>query len=148
MTRGARASPISPTEPCGSTAGGERRSVTFEIRGPLSDTVVEEVCARFASLLDRTESVVVACDVGELGPPDLAYVDALARMQLIARRRGRSIELHRACPTLRAVLDLVGLSAVLPCAPGSAVGVSRETEEGEQRGGVEEEVHLDDPAVG
>ena len=48
------------------------------------------------------------------GPPDLALVDQLARLQLAARREGFSIRLRRACPDLVALLALAGLSDVIP----------------------------------
>ena len=48
------------------------------------------------------------------GPPDLAVVDELARLQLAARREGCSISLRRACPELVALLALAGLSDVIP----------------------------------
>ena len=48
------------------------------------------------------------------GPPDLAVVDELARLQLAARRQGCSIRLRQACPDLVALLALAGLSDVIP----------------------------------
>lgn len=59
--------------------------------------------------------------------PDLGLVDALARLQLMARRRGCSIQL-RPCDELRELLLLVGLSEVLSVEP------QREVEEGVQLG--------------
>ena len=47
------------------------------------------------------------------GPPDLALVDALARLQLAARRRGCSIQLRDPCEELRELLDLVGLAELV-----------------------------------
>ena len=46
--------------------------------------------------------------------PDLRVVDALARLQLAARRVGGSIRLRNPCERLRDLLDLVGLSDVFP----------------------------------
>jgi hypothetical protein len=48
--------------------------------------------------------------------PDLALVDALARLQLMARRRGCSIRVHT-CDELRELLLLVGLAEVLGLEP-------------------------------
>ena len=45
--------------------------------------------------------------------PDLAVVDRLARLQLLARRLGCRIRLQDTCPELDALLDLVGLTAIL-----------------------------------
>ncbi len=68
--------------------------------------------------------------------PDLATVDALARLQLQARRLGLSIHLRDADPALVGLLDLVGLRLEL----------CREAEVGEEVG-VEEVVVADDPAT-
>jgi hypothetical protein len=51
------------------------------------------------------------------GPPDLAVVDQLARLQLAARRHGCTLWLRQACPQLTALLVLAGLSEVVPAGP-------------------------------
>lgn len=80
-------------------------------------------------------TVVVGRMVGRR--PDLALLDALARLQLAARRLGCSIRLRNPCPELCELLDLVG-------EPGSALEAGREAEGGEQLG-VEEVVEPGDP---
>jgi hypothetical protein len=70
---------------------------------------------------------------------DLGLVDALARLQLEARRLGGSIRVQP-CDELRELLELVGLSEVL------ALESRRKTEERIQLG-VEEVVQPGDPAV-
>ncbi|MBH5336080.1 STAS domain-containing protein [Streptomyces pactum] len=64
----------------------------------------------------------VICDVAGLTGPGLAAMDALARLQLIARRHGRRLRLRRAAPPLRELIALAGLGDVLPCLdePGPA----------------------------
>lgn len=84
---------------------------------------------------DRTEAVVARVDARR---PDLSLVDALARLQLTARRRGRPMRLRDVSEELRALLELVGLADVL------ALEARREAELGEQVG-VEEVVQSDDP---
>lgn len=69
---------------------------------------------------------------------DLEAVDALARLQLEARRHGCTLWLRHACPDLIELLELAGLAAVLQ--------VSREAE-GLEQGGVEEVVVPDDPVA-
>jgi hypothetical protein len=54
----------------------------------------------------------IVCDVGALAP-DVAAVDALARLQLTARRLGYEIRLRDASVDLQDLLDFVGLSDVL-----------------------------------
>jgi ABC-type transporter Mla MlaB component len=51
--------------------------------------------------------------VGGVGP-DAATVDALARLQLAAQRRGCRIRLQNASPELRELVAFMGLQDVLP----------------------------------
>jgi hypothetical protein len=76
---------------------------------------------------------------------DLALVEALARLQLAARRLGCSIRLRDPCEELCGLLDLVGLADVVAGAalPLEAGG---EAEDGEQLG-IEEVVQPGDPAL-
>ena len=71
--------------------------------------------------------------------PDIVTVDALARLQLAARRAGRRLQLRDASDDLRKLIGFVGLDDVLRVEP------SRKPKEREQRLGVEEERELDDP---
>ena len=97
----------------------------------------------------RTVVVVVRGDVEVvLGQvvglrPDLALVDALARLQLAARRLGCSVRLRDPCQELRELLDLVGLADVVRAA-ALPLEARREAEGGEQLG-VEEVVQPGDP---
>jgi hypothetical protein len=72
---------------------------------------------------------------------DMLTVDALARLQLSAQRHGRRLRLRDASHELQDLIDLAGLSEVLGVEP------RRQSEQREQRVGVEEERELDDPAV-
>ena len=82
----------------------------------------------------------IACEVGSVSADALA-VDALARLQLTARRSGHEIRLRNATSELQELIAFVGLREVL-CV--EAVG---EAEEREQPLGVEEERELDYPAL-
>ena len=59
--------------------------------------------------------VVLQCDVEvaswalPVGAPDLAFVDALARLELAVRRLGCSVRLRGAHPELLELLELSGL---------------------------------------
>ena len=88
-------------------------------------------------VLDDDVEVVLWRMDGPSGP-DLGLVDRLARLQLAARRLGYAIRLRNPCDELRALLDLVGLSDVLPLEAG------REAERREQLG-VDEVVDRRDP---
>ncbi len=87
----------------------------------------------------------VVCDAGAL-PPDVVSVEALARLQLQARRHGRRVELRNVPVELGRLLAFLGLDR--------AVGVSgdldgfeaqRETEQREEPLGVEKRVDRGDP---
>jgi ABC-type transporter Mla MlaB component len=97
---------------------------------------------------------VFVCDVGALVEPDVAAVDALARLQLAARRSGCRIALQGMAPALGDLLELMGLTEVLPWhgSPGGSSGASaleprRQPEQREQPLGVEEEADARDRAV-
>jgi hypothetical protein len=72
---------------------------------------------------------------------DLAVVDALARLQLAARRAGLAFEVRDLPDDVRLLVAFCGLEDAL------RVEARRQPEEGEERVGVEEEAELDDPAV-
>jgi len=55
-------------------------------------------------------------DAHALRELDLRAVDALARAALLARRGCRQLRVTNAPPALCALLDLVGLTEVIPCA--------------------------------
>jgi anti-anti-sigma regulatory factor len=73
--------------------------------------------------------------------PLLATLDALARIQLAARRAGLELRLRQASDELREVIALAGLDEALRLEP------RRKAEEREQPLGVEEERELGDAAV-
>lgn len=105
--------------------------------GPVTRAEVARLCDEVRARLVATGAGVVVCDVAGLGPPGLATVDALARMQLAARRAGGRIRLRAPAPPLLLLLDLVGLRFEL----------EGEAEEREPALGVEEAVEPGDAAV-
>ena len=96
-----------------------------------------------ARLRALPRGTVVVCDVSPLTEPDLAAVEALARLRLTAGRCGIRVGLRGASARLRELLALTGLEGVLPLwvEPGG------EAEEGEEAVGVEEGVEPGDAAV-
>ena len=125
-------------------------------------------------VLVRGDAEVASWPLAGCGPPDLALVDELARLQLAARRLGYSIRLRGACLELSKLLDLVGLGEIITrvarplegSSPGGssqcpqgllprpsgraspALGFESGGEpEGGEQGGVEEVVHPDDPVA-
>ena len=72
---------------------------------------------------------------------DLEIVDALARLQLAARRAGYRIDVTAAPADVIELIELAGLTETL------GVEAGRQPEEREERVGVEEERELDDPSA-
>ena len=72
---------------------------------------------------------------------ELGIVDALARLQLAARRSGYEVAVTAAPSDLVELIELAGLSDILGVEP------RRQAEEREERLGVEEERELPDSAV-
>jgi ABC-type transporter Mla MlaB component len=85
--------------------------VAFAIRGPISRGDLPGLCNRVCSVLGASGSVV-ACDVAGV-EPDAVTVDALARLQLGAQRRGCCVRLCYASDELLELVELMGLSNVL-----------------------------------
>jgi hypothetical protein len=96
-------------------------------------------------LLDDGDASWVVCDVGAVAAPDIAAVDALARLQLIVRRLGLDVGLRNASHELLELIALVGLGDVLPVCAESGTEPGGQAEEREQRRSVKEEADPDDP---
>ncbi len=81
---------------------------------------------------------IIHCDVGSNERPDLATVDALARLQLAAHRCGCRVELVGTGEPLCDLLRLVGLAASFGI-DESGVEARGQAEQREEPGRVEEE---------
>lgn len=88
---------------------------------------------------DSSRAGLLVCDVGALTDADLGTVDALARLQLTARRLGGKVCLLHASAELRDLLALAGLRAVVPCSLPLPLEPRGQTEQREEPRGVEEE---------
>lgn len=116
------------------------RAATLDvvISGPITRAGIPGLCERGRVLLEGVDADLVVCDVGELVNPDAVTVDALARLELTARRLGRRIRFRHACRELQQLVAMMGLGDVLR--PGaSRLEPWREVEQREQVLGVEEE---------
>jgi ABC-type transporter Mla MlaB component len=89
------------------------RTITFVIRGPIASGDVPGLCERVCALLTATLPAVVLCDVRGV-EPTAGSVDALARLQLAARRTGCQVRLLHASPDLQRLIEFLGLRDVLP----------------------------------
>ena len=122
-------------------------TIALVIAGPIAPADVSGLCERVHALLERSEADLVVCDVRSIVRPDAATVDALARLQLTARRLGRRVKFRDAGEALHELLALMGLSDVVPVFAGLPVDAERQTEQREQVRGIEEEADSGDPAV-
>ena len=88
------------------------RTITFAIWGPIAREDMPGLCDRVCALLERTAASVAVCDVAGVGA-DAVTVDALARLQLAARRHRCLIRLRGASDQLRDLVAFMGLEDVL-----------------------------------
>lgn len=122
------------------------RTVAIVVSGAVERAGIPALCERLREVLVRSDADAVLCDVGELEDADAVSMEALARLQLTARRLGRRVWLLDACGDLEDLLGLAGLDDVLPCAERSGLEPGRQPEQREQARGVEEEADPGDPA--
>jgi ABC-type transporter Mla MlaB component len=88
------------------------RTITFAIWGPIARDDMPGLSERVCSLLERSGASVANCNVRGVSA-DLVTVDALARLQLVARRRRCVIRLQGASDELRDLVAFMGLADVL-----------------------------------
>lgn len=91
---------------------GKRDAITFAITGPITPTDLAGLCDRVCSLLEQAAAAVADCDVRNV-PADAVTVNALARLQLAAHRRGCKVRLRDASSELRELVAFMGLEDVL-----------------------------------
>jgi ABC-type transporter Mla MlaB component len=87
--------------------------IGFAIRGPITRADLPGLCERVCALLARSHAAVVLCDVCDVDA-DAVTVDALARLQLAARRYGCQVRLRNASTELLELVAFMGLDDVLP----------------------------------
>jgi ABC-type transporter Mla MlaB component len=84
----------------------------FAVGGSIARADIPALCNALGTLLADTDAEVVDCDVGTLDRPDAVTVEALARLQLTALRRGSRIRVRNASPELCELIEFMGLRAV------------------------------------
>ena len=89
------------------------RTIAFAIEGPIARADLPGLCARVCELLHKSKAGVALCDVSGVDV-DAVTVDALARLQLGARRTGCRVKLRNASDELRDLVTFMGLEDVLP----------------------------------
>lgn len=96
------------------TARSPQPPANFAIAPPLRRSDLPGLCARVCEWMDREAPEVAICDVRGFDRVDAVVVDALARLQLAAQRRGIRLRLVGAGRELAELIRLMGLEAVLP----------------------------------
>ena len=86
--------------------------LAFSIYGPIERSDLPGLCERVCVLLQRSGPGVVLCDVAGVEPSGVT-IEALARLQLAAVRRGCRVRLLDPSAALRELVELMGLSEVV-----------------------------------
>ena len=94
-------------------AAAAQRAIAFAVGGPIARTDLPGLCGRVCALLEQSGADIALCDVSGVDP-DAVTADALARLQLAARRHGCQVRLRNASGELLELLSLIGLRDVLP----------------------------------
>jgi ABC-type transporter Mla MlaB component len=87
-------------------------AIVWLVRSGITRSDIPTLCDELAVLLSSAS--VVVCDLVGVTTPDAVVVEALARLQLTARRLGGHICLDRVSDELQELLVFTGLEAVLP----------------------------------
>jgi ABC-type transporter Mla MlaB component len=85
----------------------------FAIWGPIAREDLPGLCDRVCALLSESGETAARADVSGV-EVDAVTVDALARLQLAARRHGCRVRLRHASTELLELVAFMGLSDVLP----------------------------------
>ena len=83
----------------------------------LTSADIPSLCERARRWLESSDAGLVICDAHDLTDPDVVAIDAVARLQLTAKRVGRELQLRDACTQLRELIALAGLSDVVRVVP-------------------------------
>ena len=86
----------------------------LEVAGSLEVAEVGAVLASLSELVAEQAVTVLTCDARGLVREDLGTVDALARLQVAARRLGCPLVLCGVSHDLRGLIALLGLAKYLP----------------------------------
>jgi len=94
-------------------AAPAQQPLAFAVWGPIRRADLPGLCDRVCALFSEASPTVALCDV-QWVEPDAVTVDALARLQLAARRQGCQVRLRNASDELAQLVDFMGLADVLP----------------------------------
>ena len=94
-------------------AATPQSTIAFAIAGPIARADLPGLCDRVCGLLQGSGAGIALCDVSGVDV-DAVTVDALARLQLAARRYGCQVRLRNASSELLELVAFMGLCDVLP----------------------------------
>jgi ABC-type transporter Mla MlaB component len=94
-----------------------KRSIEFAVAGPIARADIPRLCDALGRLLESSSVDVVVFDLSRVVRPDAATVDALARLQLTARRLGLGVRLRKTSAELRELIAFMGLRAAMRSDP-------------------------------
>jgi hypothetical protein len=103
-------------------------TVAFAVRGPIARDDLAGLCDRVCRLLASSGAELALCDVWGV-EPDAVTVDALARLQLAARRYGCQVRLRHGSDELLGLVSFMGLTDVFadrPDEPWSSYGAAED----------------------
>ena len=89
-----------------------QETLGFAVHGPITRDDLPGLSDRVCMLFASSSPGVARCDVGTV-EPDAVTVDALARLQLAAKRRGYQVRLRNASTELLELVAFMGLENVL-----------------------------------
>lgn len=91
-------------------------TTVFILRGRLERPQLLRICETAGRELAASPGSRVVCDVSAVVEPDAVVLDALARLVLTAKRQGHRIEVRDASQRLHALIELAGLTGIVPIA--------------------------------
>lgn len=101
-------------------------SLQIRVDGVLTTPAVARLCEQLVVLVHCAGVGRLEVDLGRLDTPDLATVDALARLALVARRHDARVGVRTTNGELERLLALAGLDTLLEPGTGQGSGdVSR-----------------------
>jgi ABC-type transporter Mla MlaB component len=88
------------------------RTLELAVHGPIARSDLPGLAARVCTLLEASTAEIVVCDVRDVAP-DAVTVDALARLELAARRHRCRVLLRNASAELLDLVAFMGLEDVV-----------------------------------
>ena len=91
----------------------EPNTTILAFNGRIGPTEIPLICEWVGPLLASGDAGLVVCDVRGVVDPDAVTLDALARLQLTAKRMGHKVVIRHASHQLKDLLEFTGLRDVL-----------------------------------